>query len=106
MHSILGENMAKIHFTYVQEDIKIATALANFLRENGQDLFLASANSKMVNPLFNNVSLDIKSVDFLVVILSDDALKNKRFKNQISTSIGYYRERNHLSSQLILVTRE
>lgn len=93
MHSILGENMAKIHFTYVQEDRNIATALANSLRENGHNLFLAAANSQMVNSLLDNISLEIKSADFLVVILSDDALKNKWFKNQISTSIGYYRER-------------
>lgn len=93
MHSILGENMAKIHFTYVRDDTEIAVSLAGFLRESGHDVQLSFDDIKIGNSFGQDIIGGIKSTDFLVVILSESAGKSKWFKNELSTIMGYYRER-------------
>ncbi|WP_189638203.1 toll/interleukin-1 receptor domain-containing protein [Bacillus sp. dmp10] len=84
--------MAEIQFTYVYEDQDIAEALAAPLEERGYKVILPS-NQITVGESFEKMILGLKTADYLVVILTRRAQQSNHVKHELSTAMGYYRER-------------
>ncbi|MCU4996605.1 toll/interleukin-1 receptor domain-containing protein [Bacillus cereus] len=85
--------MTKIQFTYVYEDKEIAETLAVPLKERGYRVILPTEELQMGEDYAEKTMLGLKSADYLIVILSKRAQESNWVKHELSTAMGYYRER-------------
>ncbi|MCU5684691.1 toll/interleukin-1 receptor domain-containing protein [Bacillus wiedmannii] len=84
--------MTEIQFTYLYEDHETAEAIAAPLKKRGYKVILRNERL-LFGESIEKKRLGLKTADYLVVILSRDALRSNEIKHELSTAMGYYRER-------------
>ncbi|HFK1742231.1 toll/interleukin-1 receptor domain-containing protein [Bacillus cereus] len=84
--------MTEIQFTYFYDDHEIAEAIAAPLKERGYKVILRNERL-LFGESIEKMRLGLKTADYLVIILSRDALRSNEIKHELSTAMGYYRER-------------
>lgn len=87
------ENMANIQFTFAYEDLELANHLAAYLKKDGHKIFLPTEDILPGKVLQDEISLRLKTTDFLIVVLSKNSIHRNWVLSEISTAIGYYQER-------------
>lgn len=85
--------MAKIQFSYSLEDAKLVDKLAYYLKEAGHNIFVAHSEILPGKILADEIFNNLKSTDFLIVVITENSLKSNWVMSELSQAMGYYKEK-------------
>lgn len=83
----LTDDVPSVFISYAHEDQVIAHALANALRARGCRVWIDDDEMRIGDDLAERIAEAINSVDFLLAIISEDAVKSSWCKRELSIAV-------------------